>query len=347
MGTEHKFDYRWKLEDGYPAKGIEKHSHKVFSTFACGGGSTMGYKLAGYDVIGSNDIDPQLTDVYNINHKPKIQYVCPIKDMLTMDLDKQLFNLDIFDGSPPCSTFSTAGLRDKAWGKDKHFREGQAKQILDDLFFDFIDVAERLQPKIIVAENVSGMLKGKAKGYIVAIKERLTEIGYQTQIFLLDSSTMGVPQRRQRVFIIANRMNYPKLKLDFNEKPIIYKEIRENDAIRKKQSAGTMTLLNSYIKSDKTLGDINLRIKNKLSQFNVSILKPTDVIPTITTGAWRNVDLKTRQSITDNELSLASSFPTDYNYLKVKPSYLLGMSVPPLMMAQVANQIYQQWLNVK
>jgi DNA (cytosine-5)-methyltransferase 1 len=46
-----RFNYNWKLEDGYPAEGIEKHGRKVFSTFACGGGSSMGYKLAGYNVI--------------------------------------------------------------------------------------------------------------------------------------------------------------------------------------------------------------------------------------------------------------------------------------------------------
>ena len=51
---------------------------------------------------------------------------------------KELYNLDILDGSPPCSSFSTAGIREKGWGKLKKFREGQAKQILDDLFFEFV-----------------------------------------------------------------------------------------------------------------------------------------------------------------------------------------------------------------
>ncbi len=50
------FNYRWNLSDGYNVEGIEKHHKKVFTTFACGGGSTMGYKLAGYDVIAANDI---------------------------------------------------------------------------------------------------------------------------------------------------------------------------------------------------------------------------------------------------------------------------------------------------
>ncbi|XBO87446.1 hypothetical protein AAGG52_04690 [Bacillus licheniformis] len=59
-----------------------------------------------------------------------------IRDFNKMEnLPDELFNLDIFDGSPPCSVFSIAGDREKAWGKEKAFREGQAKQSLDDLFF--------------------------------------------------------------------------------------------------------------------------------------------------------------------------------------------------------------------
>lgn len=58
------FPYKWYLKDGYPAKGIKNHKSTVFTTFACGGGSSMGYKLAGYDVIGANDIDPQMEKVF-------------------------------------------------------------------------------------------------------------------------------------------------------------------------------------------------------------------------------------------------------------------------------------------
>ena len=56
----HRFPFKWYLKDGYPAKGIKKHGLKVFSCFACGGGSTMGYKLAGYDVLGCNEIDKKI-----------------------------------------------------------------------------------------------------------------------------------------------------------------------------------------------------------------------------------------------------------------------------------------------
>ena len=69
--SKHKFKYKWNLSDGYPAEGIEKHGLKVFGTFICGGGSTMGYKLAGFNHLGGVEVDPQVADVYKTNHDPK------------------------------------------------------------------------------------------------------------------------------------------------------------------------------------------------------------------------------------------------------------------------------------
>ena len=113
----------WYLKD---LKSIPKNGLKVMSTFSCGGGSSLGYKLAGCDVIAANDIDPEMAYHYKLNHDPKYYFLCPIKDLLTKQLPDELYHLDILDGSPPCSTFSMAGSREKAWGKNKKFREGQA-----------------------------------------------------------------------------------------------------------------------------------------------------------------------------------------------------------------------------
>lgn len=73
------------MADGYPAKGIKYHGTTVMTTFACGGGSTMGYKLAGYDVLAANDIDPQMAKVYKTNHNPKQFFLCGIKELLDRD----------------------------------------------------------------------------------------------------------------------------------------------------------------------------------------------------------------------------------------------------------------------
>lgn len=98
--------HAWLLSD---LEKIPKNGLKVFSTFACGGGSTMGYKLTGCEVIGANDIDPEMAYHYKLNHNPKYYFLCPIKDLLKIELPSELFGIDILDGSPPCSSFSMAG----------------------------------------------------------------------------------------------------------------------------------------------------------------------------------------------------------------------------------------------
>ena len=112
---KHKFPYKWTLKDA----NFTKDKGKVFSCFACCGGSTMGYKLAGFDVIGCNEIDPKMMANYIENHHPKYPFTCDIREMKTMDLPDELFNLDIFDASPPCTSFSMSGNREKDWGKEK------------------------------------------------------------------------------------------------------------------------------------------------------------------------------------------------------------------------------------
>ena len=103
----HKFPYKWNLADGYPTKGIEYHGKKVFSCFACGGGSTMGYKLAGYDMLGCNEIDPEMIGAYRKNHNPKYSFLAPIQEFKNSEtFPDELMDLDILDGSPPCSSFS-------------------------------------------------------------------------------------------------------------------------------------------------------------------------------------------------------------------------------------------------
>lgn len=172
---KHKFPYNWRLSE---AK-FTKDKGKVFSCFACGGGSTMGYKLAGFDVIGCNEIDPKMMKCYIENHNPQYTFLEDIRNLLHReDLPEELYNLEILDGSPPCSTFSISGSREDAWGKEKKFREGQSAQVLDTLFFDFIALAKVLQPKVVVAENVKGLLMGSAIDYVRRIYKDFDNAGY-------------------------------------------------------------------------------------------------------------------------------------------------------------------------
>ena len=97
------------------------------------GGSTLGYKRAGFDVIGNVEIDPRINDIYITNNKPKYNYCEDLRIFNQRDdLPEELYQLDILDGSPPCTSFSTAGVRERDWGKAKKFKEGQKVQTLDD-----------------------------------------------------------------------------------------------------------------------------------------------------------------------------------------------------------------------
>ena len=127
-----EFPWKWSLAD---LEKRPKHGHTVFSCFSCGGGSSMGYKLAGFDVVGNCEIDPDMMKVYKQNNHPKHSFLMDIRDFLKLPDEKipeELFHMDVLDGSPPCSVFSTAGVREEGWNTEKVFREGQAKQRLDD-----------------------------------------------------------------------------------------------------------------------------------------------------------------------------------------------------------------------
>ena len=206
MSTEHVFPYRWRLEDGYPAQGIEAHGLTVFGTFICGGGSSMGYKLAGYNHLGGVEIDPKVAAIYKENHHPKHLYVEDLREFNRReDLPEELYHLDLLDGSPPCSTFSMAGDREKAWGKEKVFAEGQSLQTLDDLVFVYCETIKKLRPKVFLLENVKGLSLGNAKSYLRRIFKTVDEAGYDAQIFVLNAASMGVPQIRERCFVIGRR----------------------------------------------------------------------------------------------------------------------------------------------
>lgn len=348
--NKHKFKYKWNLSEGYPAPGIEKHGLKVFGTFICGGGSTMGYKLAGFEHLGGVEIDPQVADVYKTNHNPKYLYVEDIRDFADRTtFPDELHNLDILDGSPPCSSFSMAGNREKDWGKEKVFREGQAKQRLDDLFFDYIKLAKKLQPKVVIAENVKGMLQGNAKSYVKRVKYEFEQAGYTVQLFLLNAASMGVPQKRERVFFICQRndLTFNPLKLSFNEPSINYGKLRILNDKDMPFTDYDLEIWQKRKQGDRDYGCILKREKGKESNWNSKFIYDNEICQTITsTSGSKLISATEAKHLSKKELKMCGSYPLDYNFKKIEPKYLIGMSVPPVMTAQIAHQIYLQWFKL-
>lgn len=332
----------WLLKDLLAGKiGLPNNGLKVFTCFHCGGGSSMGYRLAGFDVVGGCEIDKQMMKIYRHNmpsSRPELSFEMPIQIFKSLaEWPSELDEIDVLDGSPPCSSFSMAGSREDSWGEKKRFREGQENQVLDDLFFHFIEVAARMRPKMVVAENVKGLIVGNARGYVRDIFDRLNEAGYDCQLFLLNAAKMGVPQARERTFFLARRrdLGLPKLSFDLNEKTITasraFKGLKDDGTGKRLTELGERHWR-------RTTPGASFAKAAYGSWFNWKRLhpdKPSKTMPAI----CRHTHWSEPRFITFSEAKRLQSFPDDYDFLDADGRYVCGMSVPPLMMARVASEV--------
>lgn len=180
----------------------------AISLFAGAGGSSLGYRMAGYRMLWASEFVDAARKVYAANKMPytvvdgrDIREVDPAAVMKQLKIKPG--DLDVLDGSPPCASFSTAGKRDKHWGQEKKYSD--KVQRTDDLFFEYVRFVKAFRPKVFVAENVSGLVKGVAKGYFLDILKALKECGYRVEAQLLDAQWLGVPQARQRIIFVGVR----------------------------------------------------------------------------------------------------------------------------------------------
>lgn len=317
----------------------------------------MGYKLAGCEVIGCVEIDPKINEIYVKNHHPKYNFCMDLREFNKIpdeSLPSELFNLDILDGSPPCTTFSMAGEREDSWGKKKKFREGQAEQTLDDLSFVFIETVKKLKPKVVIMENVEGLILGEAFSYVQRIYSDYKDAGYFVHHWLLKGENMGVPQKRHRVFFVAVRSDLgidPSwLNMSFNFEPVTYGEIKstKGEEFSERGKKGEFyNLLLQAIPSDKSLADVYVRKGHKATAFQQVIIHDDDICPTIRASRafdgyrWPEMTKTTAQDVINSQ-----TFPQDYwfgdNAGKTTVSYICGMSVPPIMIKRIVTRLIEQ-----
>lgn len=304
----------------------------------------MGYKLAGCDVLGCCEIDKKMNDVYIKNHKPKYNYLMDIRDFNKVDdLPEELYNLDILDGSPPCTTFSMAGEREDSWGKKKKFREGQAEQTLDDLSFVFIDTVAKLRPKVVIMENVEGLIKGNAWKYVQRIYKQFKDIGYTVKHWLLKGETMGVPQTRHRVFFIATRLDFDLNKIDmyFNYEKVPYELIKEGET--RKFGGRFYEIAKQATLKDKDIADTRQRLGEKGSGFQTCYLRDNEVMMTVRTTP-DIIDMSKIEYVSWQSIRNSQTFPRDYDFAPNTTNnvcYICGMSVPPIMIKRIVNRLIE------
>ncbi len=343
----------WSLRE---LDAVPKNGFRVFSTFACAGGSTMGYKRAGFEVVGANDIDEEMAKVYRANHKPSSYFLGSIRDLVDRFRDEgipePLQGLDILDGSPPCTPFSfSSGLkRGKDWGKAKAFREGQAVQVLDDLFFVYLDLVGVLRPRAFIAENVVALSMGKAKGYAKEIVQKARKLGYDVRVLKLNSSAHGVPQRRERLFFVGRRdAKAIPLRLAKTQKAVTVREawsgLRLDKSDRLCWLKNPSQSRSAWMESAPRGRPRNFRFafpsgNQMFSHFRLCWDAPS---PTVTSAMCLYHPVEPRR-LHAKEIFRLGSFPDDFQvYGREQAGYVVGMSVPPFMIEDLSAAVAEQW----
>jgi DNA (cytosine-5)-methyltransferase 1 len=367
----------------YTVKDVKKASAQnkftVVSCFAGGGGSSTGYRLAGGKILLINEFVEEAIASYKKNYPDTPVLVDDIKKYAGKDFLNKISlkegELDILDGSPPCSAFSVAGKREKGWDKTKTYSDGKSVENIEDLFLDFIRVAKDIKPKVIVAENVKGITFGEATKKLNEFIKAFESIGYYVTYRVLNAADFGVAQGRERTIFICVRedvadaigLSFLNLSGIFPE-PFGY-QISMEDAIESVENDPEQVkeLKDFYEGSfqKKFLDPIPFRPKRhmkpsdpefrewnpKASCFNMIRPAPHLPCPTLTqqgqkkglSGVFHYAD---NRKLTIKELKRLMSLPEDYELTGTfdQQAERIGRMVAPKMMAEVAKSIYENVL---
>lgn len=167
--------------------------------FAGAGGFGLGFKMTGFSVPVSLEIDAWACDTLRYNHPDMVVIQDDIRNLSSLSAVTNIYSSkpDVIIGGPPCQGFSIAGPAVK-----------DPKDPRNSLFQNFAQWITFLEPKAFVMENVKGLLtRRSAEGekVIDIIKKTFTELGYFVEVWLLNAAEYGVPQIRERVFIVGNK----------------------------------------------------------------------------------------------------------------------------------------------
>jgi DNA (cytosine-5)-methyltransferase 1 len=354
------FDYPKHLEAMWQ-KALEPRAANaptVISTFAGGGGSSTGYHMAGFKELLAIEWDDNSVQTLRLNYPDLDIYHGDIAKISVEEVLRRTGlkpgELDIFDGSPPCQGFSTAGKREMNDDRNQLFRE-------------YVRLLRGLKPKVFVMENVSGMVKGKMKIIFVEILKELKASGYKVSARLLNAKYFHVPQSRQRMIFIGVRED---LGIDPSHPKAESGEISVNSALVRvlagdfAEENARVKCLSRYIKPGSDVRSVPVdvlrevypsmidRIKKKSFMIRLRRLSANDMHPTI---AKRFIQCNAEHCLhpnedryfCTNELKRFGSFPDgyaipgDYNQAVER----IGNSVPPLFMEAIARHIRTEILD--
>lgn len=331
------------------ARATARNGLNVVSLFSGCGGSDLGFELAGYQTIVATDFEAAARETYRANF-PTVPIIDrDVRDLRIEDLLEHAgkARIDVLVGSPPCASFSMGarheGGLEGGWGKVKEYGRGK-KQRTDDLFHEFMRILEGLRPRAFVAENVFGLVRGKAKGHFLEFLERMNAAGYRTRAQLVDAQWMGVPQVRSRVIFVGVRedivgdpeplkpLPYRHTVADALDHPSCPGEVEEDAKIEGYAIEPEARKLAPGEKSAKFFNLRRLRMDHPARTILASSGHPGAAGPLHPNGL---------RKLTIAELKRICGFPADF---VLTGSYeerweRLGRAVPPPMMRAVADNL--------
>jgi DNA (cytosine-5)-methyltransferase 1 len=313
-------------------RAVEPCGFSLVSTFSGAGGSCLGFRLAGFDVLAASEFIESARDTYAANFpltpvEPRDVRAVTGADLLSLAGST---DVDVLEGSPPCAPFSLAGQRDRLWGQEKAYSE--TRQRVDDLFDEYLRLVGELRPKVFVAENVAGLSIGiAARAVLGPILRRATKLGYVVRAAKLDANHFGVPQRRVRLIIIGARRDLDVVPSFPPPLPFRY---TLRDAL-----AGTP--------HEHLLGEIRYGHHQPFHDTQMTLAKivnPDEAFPTILGTTWQQFAVGTydeRARIPIDAVRRIASFPPDFTLTGryQRQWERIGRAVPPLFMRSVAEHV--------
>jgi DNA (cytosine-5)-methyltransferase 1 len=312
----------------------------VISTFAGCGGSSLGYKLAGFKELLAVEWDQNAVDTFRLNF-PEVPVYHGDIAKLSGDECMRLAGigkgeLDVFDGSPPCQGFSTAGKR--------KFDDPR-----NSLFKEYARLLDELQPKVFVMENVTGMVKGHMKQAYLQIISTLRGCGYRAKGEVLNAMYYGVPQSRERVIIVGVRED---LGIEPSHPKPQTRPKTAREAIGGMSDSEIGTVFYPTAPKVKALmgkmrpGDCGTDRGLSSTGFQMLKLHPDRTPGTITktcTGTWFSgvFHYSDNRYLTIEEVKRLASFPKEHKFIgRFQEQWArIGNSVPPNLMRAIAEHI--------
>jgi DNA (cytosine-5)-methyltransferase 1 len=317
-------------------------SPTVVSCFAGGGGSSLGYQMAGYRELLATDWDQRSVETLRLNFTDLPVWQGDIAELSVEQVREmtglEVGELSVLDGSPPCQGFSTAGKRILADSRNILFRE-------------FVRLLRGLRPQCFVMENVAGMVRGKMRLVFAECLKELKASGYHVAARVLDAMYFGVPQHRQRLIFIGVRE-------DLDIEPThpaaatwpIPVRVALDAAVRCGEQEGdapTPELSDAY-------GQLWERVRPGRSAIHVigkgfsSCVKPHPDRPCPTLmktqtgrGFATTVHPFERRALSIREAAFIGSYPPQFRFVGSYSEQWarIGNSVPPLLMRAIASHL--------